>query len=167
MTTMTRPIVSSIVNCTSRTAARVVCERSDIRSTWIDGGSDCSRCGITALTRSTTAIVLAPGDFWIAIPSASLVAEPGNQPSVLHRVEDVADILDAYRRAVLVGDDDVAVLRGVEQLIVGIERDRLMLALDSALGPVDGCGRDSALRTSSRPMPRAASAPGLIWTRAA
>jgi len=48
ITTMTRPIVSIIVNCTSRTDARIVCERSDIRSTWTDGGSDSSSFGIKA-----------------------------------------------------------------------------------------------------------------------
>ena len=70
MTTTTRLIVSSIVNCTSLIAARVVCERSDIRSTWTEGGSDCSSFGINALMRSTTATVLAPGSFWMAMPSA-------------------------------------------------------------------------------------------------
>src|SRR6185437_2545692 len=69
ITTMTSPIVTIIVNCTSRMDARVVSERSDIRSIWTDGGSDCWSLGINALIRSTTAIVLAPGFFWMAIPS--------------------------------------------------------------------------------------------------
>src|ERR1700693_732248 len=64
ITTTTRLIVSIIVNCTSRIDARVVCDRSDIRSTWTAGGSDCSSLGINAWTRSTTSIVLGAGGFW-------------------------------------------------------------------------------------------------------
>ena len=97
---ITRVIVSSIVNCTSRTAARVTSERSSIRSTWTDGGIDCSSFGISALIVSTSAIVLAPGAFWIAMPSAALVVEPGADTRVLHRIDGVADVLDADRRAV-------------------------------------------------------------------
>ena len=73
MTMTTRQIVSSIVSCTSRTAARVTCVRSSIRSTWTAGGIDCSSFGIKALIVSTNATVLAPGAFWIAIPSAGLL----------------------------------------------------------------------------------------------
>src|ERR1700730_18930805 len=40
ITITTRAIVSSIVNCTSRTAARVTSVRSSIRSTWTEGGID-------------------------------------------------------------------------------------------------------------------------------
>ncbi len=61
MTRITRPIVSIIVNCTSCTAARITSERSETRSTWTDGGIDSCSCGISALTVSTTWIVLAPG----------------------------------------------------------------------------------------------------------
>src|SRR6516165_11860324 len=49
MTTITRPIVNSMVNCTSLTAARVTSERSDTRSMLIDGGIDCCSCGMSAL----------------------------------------------------------------------------------------------------------------------
>src|SRR6201984_1153758 len=41
MTMTTRQIVSIIVSCTSRTAARVTSVRSSIRSTWTAGGIDC------------------------------------------------------------------------------------------------------------------------------
>ena len=40
--------------------------------------------------------------------------------------------LDRDRRAVLIGDDDVAELAGVEQLIVGVERELLMRAFEIA-----------------------------------
>src|SRR6516162_6745913 len=70
----------------------------------------------------------------------SLVAKPRTHALVLYRIDSVPDILDAHRRAVFVGDDDVAVAFGVEQLVVGIQRDRLMLGLDLALWVVYGGG---------------------------
>src|SRR5580658_6414057 len=59
ITTTTSAIVSSIVYCTSRTAARVTSVRSSIRSTCTAGGIDCSSLGISALIVSTSATVLA------------------------------------------------------------------------------------------------------------
>jgi hypothetical protein len=40
ITNTTRPIVSSKVNSTSCTDSRMFCDRSEIRSTWIEGGID-------------------------------------------------------------------------------------------------------------------------------
>ena len=45
MTRMTNPIVSIIVSCTSRTAARITVERSETRSTCTVGGIVCSSFG--------------------------------------------------------------------------------------------------------------------------
>ena len=70
MTTITSVIVSIIVICTSCTAARVTAERSETRSTWTEGGIDCSSCGISSLMRSTSARVFAPGALLMAMPSA-------------------------------------------------------------------------------------------------
>ena len=69
MTITTRPMVSSRVNSTSTTESRIDCERSDIRSTWTDCGTEASRRGIIALMLSTTSTVLAPG--WRKISSSS------------------------------------------------------------------------------------------------
>src|SRR5215467_743449 len=65
ITMTTRQIVSSIVNCTSCTAARVTSVRSIISSTWTEGGSDCCSFGINRLIVSASSTVLAPGAFWI------------------------------------------------------------------------------------------------------
>ena len=70
ITTITSAIVSSMVNCTSCTAARVTSERSETRSTCTEGGIDWRSCGISALTRSTRSNVLAPGALLMAMPSA-------------------------------------------------------------------------------------------------
>ena len=92
------------------------------------------------------------------MPSARWSPNHEREPVVLHRVDDVADILDANGGPVPVGDDDVAVLRGVEQLIVGIERNRLMRGLDLAFRVVDG-GGDERVAHVFEADPRALPAP--------
>ncbi len=72
ITMTTRPMVSSMVNCTSVTESRIDRERSDIRSTWTLCGIEASRRGIMALMRSTISTVLAPGWRKISRSSARL-----------------------------------------------------------------------------------------------
>ena len=55
------------------------------------------------------------------------------------RIDDFGDIAEPHRRAVAIGDDDVAKARGVENLVVGIEGDHPMRTRESALWSVDGC----------------------------
>ena len=52
-----------------------------------------------------------------------LAGEPGAGARVLHAVDDIGDIAEAHRRAVSPGDDDVAKTGGVEDLVVGVERN--------------------------------------------
>ncbi len=66
------------------------------------------------------------------------IVEPRAGTGVLHRIDDVAHILDAHRRAVAIGDDQLPVRLCVEQLVVGLQRDHLVLALDRTFGLVDG-----------------------------
>ena len=61
MTITTSPIVSSSSNWTSSTEARMVVVRSVSTVTCTAGGSVAVSCGSSALMRSTTAIVFAPG----------------------------------------------------------------------------------------------------------
>ena len=61
ITRTTNPMLSSSVNCTSLTEARMVWMRSDRTDTLMVGGIDASSCGSNALIRSTVAITLAPG----------------------------------------------------------------------------------------------------------
>ena len=69
MTITTRPIVSTRVNFTSAIDASTASERSDIRSTCREGGSEARISGIVALTWSTILVMLAPG--WRKISSTS------------------------------------------------------------------------------------------------
>ncbi|MGY3365520.1 hypothetical protein ACVWZL_002645 [Bradyrhizobium sp. GM2.4] len=61
MTMTTSAMVSSSVNWTSSTAARIVVVRSLMSSILIAGGIAATRRGRVALIRSTVSITLAPG----------------------------------------------------------------------------------------------------------
>ena len=62
---------------------------------------------------------------------------PGADMGVLRRIDRDADILDANRRAMAIGDDDVIPGRGLENLIVGIDGEALMRPVEHALGRID------------------------------
>src|SRR4029077_12149983 len=59
-----------------------------------------------------------------------LLVEPGGNQLVLPGTDGAADIAYADRRPVAIGDDQVGVLVGLEQLIVGIEREGLARAVE-------------------------------------
>ena len=61
ITITTSATVSSSVNCTSATEARIVCVRSDRIFSLIAGGSEACSCGSSDLMRSTVSMTLAPG----------------------------------------------------------------------------------------------------------
>ena len=62
----TSATVSSNVNCTSLTEARMVSVRSEMIPTLIADGIEACSTGNIALTRSTVSTTLAPGWRWIA-----------------------------------------------------------------------------------------------------
>ena len=66
-----------------------------------------------------------------------LIVVPAGDQLILSRADGAADIADADRRSVAIGDDEVGVLVGLEQLIVGIEREGLARAVERALGKID------------------------------
>ena len=66
-----------------------------------------------------------------------LIVVPARDQLILSRADGSADIADADRRSVAIGNDEVGVLVGLEQLIVGIEREGLARAVERALGKVD------------------------------
>ena len=70
ITPTTRAMVSSRVNCTSATLARMVCVRSDTTSTLMLGGRDACNCGRACLMASTVAMTLAPDWRCTAISTA-------------------------------------------------------------------------------------------------
>ena len=66
-----------------------------------------------------------------------LLVEPAGNQLVLSRTDGAADIAYADRRAVAIGDDQIGVLLGLEQLIVGIERVGLARAVERAFREID------------------------------
>ena len=66
-----------------------------------------------------------------------LLVVPGGNQLVLAGADCAADIAYADRRPVAIGDDQVGVLIGLEQLIVGIERVGLARAVERTFRKVD------------------------------
>ena len=72
ITITTSPMVSISSNCTSATEARMVLVRSVRIFTCTDEGSEACSCGSSALMRSTTAMMLAPGCRWMLTITAGV-----------------------------------------------------------------------------------------------
>src|SRR6516162_9264670 len=68
---------------------------------------------------------------------------PGADACVLHRIEAIANIVKAYRRAVAVSDDNLAIGLRVEELVVGIEGYELVRPDEIAFRSVDVSRRES------------------------
>ncbi len=64
----------------------------------------------------------------------------------------MGDILQAQRRAVLIGEDQVAVLLGGAQLVVGVDGHRVIFAVEAALGAVDVAVADQRVDIFQRQM---------------
>ena len=98
----------------------------------------------------------------------ALAVGPGRDAVVLDVVVDVRDVAEPHRRAVVWVDDQVAVLVGAEELIVGGDGRRLRARPPMRpLGPVRPWRRPARCRTSSRVRPTPASASGSTCTRTA
>ena len=65
------------------------------------------------------------------------VVGPRGQARVLRAVDDVGDVRDADWRAVLVGDDQVAIFVGRLELIVRVDRRRPARSIEAALRLID------------------------------
>src|ERR1700730_16612471 len=94
------------------------------------------------------------------------IVEPSADTGVLHRVDGLADVLEPHWRAVAIGDDQFPYAAASKSWSL------VSIATNSCCPSIAPLGRltvaaASALRTSSRPMPCAASAAGLTCTRAA
>ena len=76
----------------------------------------------------------------------------------------MAHVFDADRRALLISQDDVVVIRRLHDLVVGGDREALHRAVDRALGRVGGNVAQNA-RTSSKVRSRVASFSGSTCTR--
>ena len=66
-----------------------------------------------------------------------LVLVPGGDAVVLHPADHAADVGEPHRRAVAPGDDQVAIGRRVDELVVGAEREGEPRSVEPTLGAVD------------------------------
>jgi hypothetical protein len=137
ITPTTSAIVSSRVNCTSSTEARMVWVRSLRMPTLMAAGNVAVRRGSCALMLSTVSMTLAPGclNTTRKMPRLPLV-----QPacfSVLGTGDRLSDVADAQRRTVAIGDDDVVPVVGRGELVVGVDGVAVAAAVDAALRVVD------------------------------
>ena len=166
ITITTSAMVSSRVNCTSSTAARMVWVRSLMISILIAGG-------IAATSRGSVRLDLVDGldDVGAGLleddeEDAALAVGPGGLLGVFRSGDGLADVANPQRAAVAIGDDDVVPVLRRGQLVVGVDRVGARLAVDIAL-------RASTVviaiwaRTSSIDRPFATSFAGSIWIRTA
>ena len=79
-----------------------------------------------------------------------LAVVPAGDAVVLDAADHAADVGQAHRGAVLVGDDERAVGVGREQLVVGADGVGLARAVEAALGAVDVGGGDGGAHVLER-----------------
>ena len=119
----------------------MVSERSYRMSMLTDAGISARNFGSRFFTASVTAMVLVPGWRWMPRMMARCVpwlgVEPGSGLVVLHAVDDVAELFQADRRAIAIGDDQRPVLRGAHQLAGGLQGECALRSDDAAGGQVD------------------------------
>jgi len=65
------------------------------------------------------------------------ISGPGLHVGIFRTVDDVGDIAQVNRGAILVGNDELAVVLGVEQLVVGRQRGNARLAVQRTFGQVE------------------------------
>jgi hypothetical protein len=74
--------------------------------------------------------------------NGALAVRPGGLRRILRAGHGLADVAHSQRPTVAVGDNDVVPIVGFNQLIVRIDRERAIIAIDRALGAVDGHDRE-------------------------
>ena len=102
-------------------------------------------CGSIALTRSTTATVLAPGWRWTASTIARCAVVPAGRLVVLDRIDHPREVAQPHRPAVARGDDDVAEAGRIGELRLRLDGQLLARPLDGADRRVGVGGRDRGL----------------------
>ena len=150
MTMTTRAMVSSSVNWTSSTAARIVVVRSLMSSILIAGGIAATRRGRVALIRSTVSMTLAPGCLKITrntprLPLAQAACLASSAPLTAWPTSRIRK-----RTAIAISDDDVVPVLGLGELVVGVDRVGALRPVDIALGAVDRGDRDLAAHVLQR-----------------
>src|SRR5712672_964713 len=135
MTNTTSTMVSINSNWTSETEARIVVVRSVSISTFTAVGSAACSCGSNFLTRSTTAMMLAPGGS--RQDDGGILVCPGGLLHVLYTFEHGGHVGESNRRAVAIGNDQRPVAVTRNELNVGVDGVSLMGAIERSLGLVN------------------------------
>ena len=116
--------------------------RSPRTCSLIEGGSERRRIRQHVLDALHGLIDVVAGLLVDIDDHGALAVDPGRLPDILDAVDRLADVADVHRRTVAIRDDDRLERGGVEQLVGGIERQRLSGAIERALGGIDRRGPD-------------------------
>ena len=149
-TVMTSAMLSTSVNCTSRIEARMLvvasCTTVSVAPTGIERCSFGSSLAdaLDRLDHVGAGLALDVDDDrrHALVPAADLV--------VLEPVDDVGHVLEQHRRAVAIGEDDVAIGLGRRDLVVGRDGVGLVRAVERALGAGDIGGDDDVAQLLER-----------------
>ena len=114
-------MVRTSVNSTSRTAALMVVVRFATVSTLIEGGTGRERVRQELLHPADGVDHIGAGLLVNEQQDAAVAVLPGGQQVVLGAVHGDADVADAHRGAVLIGDHHVVPWRGFQQLVVVVD----------------------------------------------
>ena len=132
-TRITSEMATMSVRSTSCSEARMVVVRSIATFMSMSDGIEALSCGMSAVTRST---VVDDVGARLAVEDDEHRRLAVGEPEVAHvldRVEHLRHIRQAHRVAVAVGDDEVAVLRRLGRLVVGVDLVALGADVDRAL----------------------------------
>ncbi len=142
ITITTRPMVRSSVNWTSETLARIVCVRSEAMTISMPAGRAAWSRGSAALMASTVAMTLAPGWRWMASTTAGRSLYQPCRVMSCRPDGRLADVPQPDGGPVAIGEDQVVVVPGLEELVVGLQQVGLVRAVELPLGLVHGRGAE-------------------------
>ena len=137
ITSTTRTSVSSSVNFTSSTDARIDVERSYRTWSEAEAGSCFWNVGSSLRTASATATVFVAGLLEDRERDRALVVVPGGGLVVLDAVDDFGEVAQADRGAVAVRDDHGPVPLRVQDLPVGLDGERRQRPVEDPRRQVD------------------------------
>ncbi len=137
ITSTTRTTARPSSNSTSATEARIVVVRSVSTATSTAAGSAACKLRQQRLDAVDDRDDVGAGLALDVEDDRRHVVHPGGELGVLGAVHDLRDVRQPHRRAVPVGDDQVAIFVGALELVVGIDRVGARRPVEIALRRVD------------------------------
>ena len=110
ITMITRQMAIASVSCTSATASRIEIERSNSGCIWIAGGTCARIAGSLSRTMVDDLDGVGVGLALDRQHDGAGIVEPARDLVVLDAVDHARDLVELDRRAVAIGNDDVAVV---------------------------------------------------------